>query len=148
MWLKAAGFILALGIAAGQTATWEQLIASGGRFQAAGRYAEAETAFRSALEKAEASAKPFQVARSLNELAMLLQIRGDFLRAAELYRRALAIWETSPEQLNLAAVLNNLGNVYGAEAQYDKAEPLFRRALEIQMRISGPESRARVTGVS
>ena len=79
---------------------------------------------------------------------MLLQIRGDFLHAEELYRRAIAIWETSPEQLNLAAVLNNLGNVYGAEAQYDKADPLFRRALEIQMRISGPESRARVTGVS
>ena len=148
MWLKAAGYFLALGLAVGQTATWEQLIASGGGFQAEGRYAEAETAFRSALEKAESSAKPLQVARSLNELAMLLQIRGDFVHAEELYRRAMAIWEASPEQLNLAAVLNNLANVYGAEARYDKAEPLCRRALEIQMRISGPESRARVTGVS
>ncbi len=136
MWLKAAGFFLALGLQPGRRRS------SGGRFQAEGRYAEAETAIRSALEKAETSAKPLQVARSLNELGMLLQIRGDFLHAEELYRRAIAIWETSPEQqLNLAAVLNNLANVYGAEAQYDKAEPLCRRALEIQMRISGPESR-------
>lgn len=46
-----AAFFLVSAIAAAQTATWEQLVDSGTDLQAKGRYAEAEVAFRSALEK-------------------------------------------------------------------------------------------------
>ncbi|MCU1273367.1 MAG: tetratricopeptide repeat family protein, partial [Bryobacterales bacterium] len=124
MCLKPTTFFLVLGISAAQTLTWEQWIASGTELQAQGKYAEAQIAFRGALEKAEASAERARVAKSLNHLAMILQMRGDFPHAEELYRRALPILETSAEPLNLATGLSNLANLYGVAGQYDKAEPL------------------------
>jgi Flp pilus assembly protein TadD len=77
-----------LGLAAAQTASWEQLTASGTELHAKGQYAEAEGAFRRALEKAEEAADPRRIARSLNDLAVVLRIRGDVAHAEEMYRRA------------------------------------------------------------
>src|SRR5215471_1239668 len=133
--------LLLAGISAAQTVTWEQLIASGTEFHAKGRYAEAELAFRAALEKAETSGKPGRVATSLNDLGLVLKIRGDFRESERLYRRAISIREAMTDEPNLAVPLTNLSILYVAEGQYDRAEPLCRRALEIQMRISGPEGR-------
>src|SRR5215467_11535877 len=131
--------LLAVGIVAAQTATWEQLMDSGTEFQAKGRYAEAEVAFRSALEKAEASANPPLISRSLSDLGRLLEICGDYSGAEELLLKAVAILEALPESLNLAVALHNLANMYREQGQFDRAEPLCRRALEIRRRFSGPE---------
>lgn len=69
---------------AGQTTSWEQT-AFGTELHANGRYAEAERAFRRALEKAEEAADPRRIARSLNDLAVVLRIRGDVAHAEEMY---------------------------------------------------------------
>jgi len=134
--------LLARGLAAGptpaQAPTWEQLTASGTELHAKGQYAEAEGAFRQALEKAEETADPRRIARSLNDLAVEIHIRGDIAHADEMFRRAVAIWETLPEPGSLVAGLANLASIYSEEARYDRAEPLSRRALEIQSQISGP----------
>ena len=125
---------------AAQTKTWEQLTASGSELHAKGQYAEAESVFRRALEKAEESADPRRIARSLNDLAVVLYMRGDLAHADEMFRRAVAIWEALPEPANLAAGLRNLASLSSEEAQYDRAGQLGRRALEIQLQISGPEA--------
>jgi tetratricopeptide (TPR) repeat protein len=117
---------LFLTIAAAQTPTWEQLTNSGAELQAKGRYAEAQAAFRSALERAESLADPGRMTRSLSDLGRPLEIRGDYTQAEELYLKALAIHEAAPESLNLAVALHNLANLYRAEGQYDRAELLCR----------------------
>ena len=129
---------LSVGQPATQTTTWEQLTVTGTELHAKGQYAEAELAFRQALEKAEESADPRRIARSLNDLAVVLYMRGDLAHADEMFRRAVAIWEALPEPANLAAGLANLASLFSEEAQYDRAEPLARRALEMQLQISGP----------
>src|SRR5215467_1378921 len=96
------GLLFLVGIAAAQTVTWEQLIASGTEFHAKGRYAEAELAFRAALEKAETSGKPGRVATSLNDLGLVLKMRGDFREAEGLYRHSISIQEATTDEPNLA----------------------------------------------
>ena len=86
------GVLLTPWLALGQPTAWEQLIASGTERHAKGQYAEAEVVFRQALEKAEESADPRRIARSLNDLAVEIHIRGDIAHADELFRRAVAIW--------------------------------------------------------
>src|SRR5580704_7144912 len=123
---------------AGETTNWEQLTAFGTELHAKGQYAEAEGVFRQALEKAEESADPRRIARSLNDLAVEIHLRGDVAHADEMFRRAVAIWETLPEPAKLVAGLRNLASLASEEAQYDRAESLGRRALQIQLQISGP----------
>ena len=86
------GVLLMPSLTFGQRAAWEQLTASGNEFRAQGRYAEAETAFRGALEKAEGLGEPRVVARSLNDLAVALESRGDYAQAEQFYHRAVAAW--------------------------------------------------------
>src|SRR5713226_58990 len=75
---------------AAQTTTWEQLTASGTELHAKGQYAEAEGAFRHALEEAEESKDLRRIARSLNDLAVEIHIQGDITHAVEMFRRAVA----------------------------------------------------------
>ena len=99
------------------------------------RYAEAEGAYRQALQRREQQlgADHPDVATSLNELAVLYESMGRYGEAEPLYRRSLWILEHSGAgHPNIATSLNNLAGLYYAMGRYGEAEPLYERSLAIQ----------------
>jgi CHAT domain-containing protein/Tfp pilus assembly protein PilF len=74
-----------------------------------------------------------EVAKSLNNLALLYKEKGEYGRAEPLYQRALAIWEKElgHDHPGVAVGANNLARLYEAKGEYDRAEPLYQRALAI-----------------
>ena len=81
----------------------------------------AEPLFRSALAIAEKSLGPDHpdTAGSLNNLAGLLESKGDYAGAEPLYRRALAIAEKvlGPNHPNTAMALDNLAGLLECEGR-------------------------------
>jgi CHAT domain-containing protein len=80
----------------------------------------------------------------LNNLANLLQARGDYAGAEPLYREALemnrALYpkEKYPQgHLDLARSFHNLGILLQARGDYAGAEPLYREALEMYSQVAG-----------
>ena len=69
----------------------------------------------------------------MDNLAALLEARGDYAAAEPLYWRALAIDEKvlGSEHSDVATDLNNLAGLLWAKGNYARAEPLYRRALAI-----------------
>ena len=104
-------------------------------FYTMGRYDKAEPLLRRLLAMDEASYGPDhpEVARDLNNLAVLLQATNRLSEAEPLMRRALEIDEASygPDHPNVARDLNNLAQLLQATDRLSEAEPLMRRALEI-----------------
>jgi len=78
-------------------------------------------------------------ATSLNNLALLLNDKGDYEGAEPLFRRALEIREKvlGVDHPETAMSLNNLAALLYAKGDYEGAEPLFRRALEIKEKVLG-----------
>jgi len=103
---------------------------------------------RLALERSEArypkarypSGHP-ELARCLNNLAVLYQNMGDYAKAEPLLRQALEITKRAlgEHHPNYAQSLNNLAGLYDTKGDYAKAEPLYRRALEIRKRALGED---------
>jgi CHAT domain-containing protein/Tfp pilus assembly protein PilF len=81
------------------------------------------------------------VARALNNLAILYDDKADYAKAEPLFQRARAISEKSlgPEHPYVASILNNLAILYQKKGKYANAEPLFKRALAIREKSLGPE---------
>ncbi|HLL80589.1 MAG TPA: FxSxx-COOH system tetratricopeptide repeat protein, partial [Ktedonobacteraceae bacterium] len=81
------------------------------------------------------------LARTLNNLALLYHHQGKLREAEQYYLRGLAIWETvhGPSHPDLAVHLNNLAMLYFQMHNDAQAEPLFRRALEIREKTLGSE---------
>lgn len=97
---------------------------------------------RRALAVEEKRAGPeADIARILNNLAVLLQETKRPREAELLLRRALAIDEQifGPHHPTVANDLNNLGVLLRATDRSRDAEPLLRRALAIDEEHSGPE---------
>ncbi len=82
-----------------------------------------------------------EVAKSLNNLAALYNLRGNYTKAEPLLQRAIAILEKNlgPDHPLVAASLDNLAQLYQGQRQYDEAAPLFERALEIREQALGPQ---------
>ena len=76
---------------------------------------------------------------SVNNLAALLQNRGDYDNAEPLYRRALEARERTlgKEHPDTLSSVNNLAALLRGRGDYDNAEPLYRRALEARERTLG-----------
>ena len=81
------------------------------------------------------------MATGLNNLAALLQAKGDYAGAEPLYRRALAIDEKAlgSDHPGLAIDLNNLALLLQAKGDDAGAEPLYQRALAIDEKTLGRE---------
>jgi CHAT domain-containing protein/Tfp pilus assembly protein PilF len=78
------------------------------------------------------------LAHSLNNLAVALQVQGKYAGAATHYREALAIWRRLYRQKDhpeLANSLNNLGAVLYDHGKYADAETICREALEMYRRL-------------
>src|SRR5262249_13124064 len=74
------------------------------------------------------------LARSLNNLAIVLQFQGQYADAEALYREALAMCRRlypKQDHPRMAASLSNLADVLHDRGQYADAEPLFREALKM-----------------
>jgi len=121
---------------AGITEPTTRLMRALGRlFQGKGEFARAEPLMRRALAINEASfgADHPNVARDLNNLAVLLQATNRLGEAEPLMRRALGIEEASVgnDHPDVATALNNLAQLLRATNRLAEAEPMMRRALAI-----------------
>jgi tetratricopeptide (TPR) repeat protein len=94
-----------------------------------------------AVDEASKGSQHPDVARSLSNLAMLLQATNRLADAEPLFRRALAIDEASygSEHANVAIRLNNLALLLRTTNRLTEAERLQRRALTIFETSYGPE---------
>ena len=105
-------------------------------YQAQRKYDDALTTYQKALEirKKLAGGLPDpDVATTLNNLATLLQVRGDSVKAEALFRENLAIrrkllGDKSPV---VAHSLSNLGVCLESQGKAAEAEPLYREAVSI-----------------
>ena len=123
-----------LGIDPKERQLWEKHNLAGMQAYQRGRYAEAETSLRMALELAEQFRNgEYLVGTSLNNRALLYHEQGEYADAEPLYQRALAIREKAlgPEHPQVAQTLNNLAGLYREQGKYAKAEPLYQRSLDI-----------------
>ena len=116
-------------IALAQDKTWDQLLAAGQKLQSQGRYAEAESSFQAALDRAKALPEPLAAARSMNYLGAVKQIRGEYSAAEALYASALDICGQHPAPLEKAAILLNQARLFGAEGKLNEAEVVCGRSL-------------------
>ncbi len=107
----------------------------GTTFMGLGRFDEAEPNFRRALAirtKALPAGDP-AIARSQNNLAVLLEGQNKLPEAEALHRAALEIARTSlpPGHPDLGVGLNNLAEILRIQGKLADAEPLYREALAI-----------------
>ncbi len=108
-----------------------------------GKHADAEALHKRALairEKALSHDHP-EVARTLNNLAVVYEKQGKHVEAEGLYKRALAIWEKTlgQDHPNVAWALNNLAVVYEKQGKHADAEGLFKRTLAIWEKALGQD---------
>src|SRR6267378_8244015 len=104
--------------------------------QRQGRFRDAESQFREALDAWEQipSPEPVETAVTLNDLGNLLRVQGQYLEAERLLQRAVSLEERpeEPVHLNLAYSLNSLGALYCSRNQPTSALPLVKRGLAIR----------------
>ncbi|MGW8765957.1 tetratricopeptide repeat protein [Streptomyces sp. NPDC055815] len=118
-------------------------LARAGRYEAEGRYAEAESDLRAALRLARTAAGSFptETAEAASALGILLEALGRPAEAEELLLLAVRLHERAhgPEDPRLAPSLNALGAVRQRRGDLAGAERLYARVVDIATR---PESRS------
>jgi tetratricopeptide (TPR) repeat protein len=75
----------------------------------------------------------FDVATSLNNLALLYGFQGRYNEAEPLYKEALAIYKVQlgDNHSSTATSINNLALLYQSQGRYSEAEPLYKQAVAI-----------------
>jgi tetratricopeptide (TPR) repeat protein len=118
-----------------QDTAWDAHVAAAKKAFQQGDYAEAESQFRAALEKAEGfgSQNP-RLAISLNNLASLYRVQGRYAEAGPLYKRALAIHEKAlgPEHPDVAKALEKYAALLRETGRNAEADRLDARAKAIR----------------
>jgi tetratricopeptide (TPR) repeat protein len=129
------------GLARLADASW-LLNRAGVYLQVHARPADAKPLLERALAIDEAACGPDHrdVARDLNNLAMILQDLGQLEAARPLQERVLAIDEAAngPDHPTVAINLNNLASILRDLGQLEAARPLQERALAIDEAVYGP----------
>jgi kinesin light chain len=71
------------------------------------------------------------VAKQLNNLALLCQNQGKYEEVERYYQRALEIYEAKlgPDDPNVAKTKNNLASCYLKQGKYKDAEVLYKQVL-------------------
>ncbi|CAB1347739.1 unnamed protein product [Coregonus sp. 'balchen'] len=100
---------------------------------ARGKYKEAEPLCKRALEireKVLGTDHP-DVAKQLNNLALLCQNQGKYQEVEQYYERALHIYQSrlGPDDANVAKTKNNLASCYLKQGKYRQAEALYKEIL-------------------
>jgi tetratricopeptide (TPR) repeat protein len=125
-----------------QPAPWEKYRDQAVQLQEQTRYAEAEGAYRAAMQEAESLGPDNPAIGSiLMSLGRLRTRRQDYSGARSAFERALGIVEKSfaRDRLAVGLLLTNIALTYHIEGRYAMAEPLYRRALVILEKTLGPE---------
>ena len=118
-----------------------------------GKLPEAEQNLRAALALQRGLFGPVNgdVGRTLEDLAQVVDQRGDLKAAIPLMQGALDIQRrlhgTGPHP-DLAEAINNLGFLYEEEGNHDAAEKLFREALAMNRRLLGDKHKEIAAGLS
>ncbi|MEW6252401.1 MAG: serine/threonine-protein kinase [Planctomycetota bacterium] len=102
----------------------------------------AEPHLRRALALREATLGPDHddTATSLNNLALLVERRGQYAEARALYQRALTIRQKlRGDHPDTALILNNLGLLLHELGDHAAAVDLLRQALRIEQQARGPD---------
>src|ERR1041385_7887057 len=107
-----------------------------------GRYSEAESCYRQALDLAEKIHGPehLEVEIVLNNLGVVYKYLARFADARRVYQRSLAIMERvlGPDHPDLATLYHNLGGVEHAAGNHAAGEPFARKSVEIRSKAPGP----------
>jgi tetratricopeptide (TPR) repeat protein len=123
-------------------ARWERQHEAGRLLCSQGELAQAEQAYRAAVEEALALGDDdLRVATSLTELGQLKVRQGDFEQAEELLSRALAIRQRKlgAEHPELTILLENLARLCFNRNDCAAATPLLTRLLAVKERTLGEE---------
>ena len=108
-----------------------------------GKFAAAETEFRSALALREKGlpAGDFQIVDSITQLAGLTRVTGRFAESEQLYLTALDLIRRHGDlaSANYGILLDNLGVVYNELGRFADAERVQRQAIGIFEATLGPE---------
>jgi tetratricopeptide (TPR) repeat protein len=128
---------------------WRNLVENAGRAFSNGEYIAAEKILRDAFEEAEIlHPKGPQGAVVLNNLAIVLQSRGDVEGAEAAFKQAVSIWKSrlGPKDINVAKTLHNLAELKMTGGSLESALKLYEEAVEIAERYekSDPTTFARV----
>ena len=111
----------------------------------AGRYGDALASARRVARITQTVLGPDDpfAARSLNDLAMLLNRENKFGEAERRSREALAVQEATlgAKHPDTAVTLSTLATVLNEQGRYGEAEPLHRQVLEIHRQALGPNHR-------
>ncbi|MCH7947915.1 MAG: tetratricopeptide repeat-containing protein, partial [candidate division Zixibacteria bacterium] len=111
--------------AQGAGSEWEILDREFSSLYQQGQYDSAVVVARKALKVAEknVSSDHPDVAKSLNNLALLYSDQGQYAQAEPLYNRSLAIFEKAlgPDHPDVAQSLNNLASLYQHHGHYGQA---------------------------
>ena len=101
----------------------------------AGRYGEAIAIAQEVLviRREQLGEQHYDVAQSLNSLALLYRAQGRYGEAEPLYQQVLAIVreQLGERHSDVAVSLNNLALLYAAQGRYGEAESFYQQALGI-----------------
>ncbi len=139
-WLVCAWFLSVAGACA-ESPAWKEYQVKAEAAADSGRLNEAVETFKLAVSEAEKpSAKPQDLAASLNGMASVYTRLGNPDYAAELYRRSLRALERGlgVNDPALIQTLLDLGSVYEAEGNHSGAMALYNRVFAISEKKLGP----------
>lgn len=131
-------------------AEWEKLDNAGKAALQSGKYADAETQFKAAIEAAKKLPPgDSRLINSLNHLASAYSKQNRLPEAEQIYKQAI---DTAEKHLtgehgpvNLAGCLNNLAALYFKQNKATEAEQLMLRALTVQEKALGTTSKELVS---
>lgn len=111
-----------------------------------GGYAQAENAFRRALEiLSAANDVEMEFARTLRNFAMLYQEQKRYDDAEPLFKQSFSIYEEElGDVVGLVPSLDDLSQFYVLQGRYAEAEALYKRAISILEPSFGPSAPALV----
>jgi tetratricopeptide (TPR) repeat protein len=118
----------------------EILLGNAAKF--AGRTNTAQQHYLRALETFRKNSDKEGEALSLNNLAVISQLRGDLAEAERLHRESLAINREFGNRQGEALSLNNLGEIARIRSDLAEAERLYRESLAINREFGDREGEA------
>lgn len=100
-------------------------------YENVGEHDRAELYTQRAIKASKELGDKSKEASNLNNLALIVQARGDLDRALSLYRESLVL---EPDEAKKATMLNNIALIHSGREEYAEATKLLRQALDIERR--------------
>ncbi|MFJ9953332.1 tetratricopeptide repeat protein [Kitasatospora sp. NPDC091207] len=114
---------------------------------AAGRWEQAATHYRAALEHARSADDEALCARALEGAAGCYRALGEAVRAADWYGRALALRQSMGDHAAEARLLARVAEAHTAQRRFEEAEREYRASLSVLRRL-GDERGLQAVGVA